>query len=246
MADRVPHRRPANDGTDEVPAGVSQTARFLFAAGDVPATLRRLVAFATASIEGCDYAGLFGVEGERVVALASTGPVAAELDALQQQLGEGPCLDAIAGGTVIYAGDLTDTTPWPVWAPAAVRAGVRSSLSLSTDTDGSRGALNCYSSWPHAFGALDRGKALVLATLGGLALAAADEKDQATARADNLAAALITREVIGQAQGILMERERISADQAFDVLRKASQHLNVKLRDVAQDVVDTGINPPTR
>jgi len=85
----------------------------------------------------------------------------------------------------------------------------------------------------------------VLATLGGLALAAADDKDEAAARAGGLQAALITREVIGQAQGILMERERISADQAFDLLRRASQHLNVKLRDVAQELVDTGRNPST-
>lgn len=136
--------------------------------------------------------------------------------------------------------------PWAVWSPAAVQAGVRSSLSLSMLSGNRRGALNCYASLPYAFGALDRGKALVLATLGGLALAGADAKDEAGARAGSLQAALVTRELIGQAQGILMERERISADQAFDVLRKASQHLNVKLRDVAQEVVHTGTNPSPR
>lgn len=233
----------ADDVADDVSARMSETARVLFAAGDVTATLERLVALATASIDGCNHAGVFVVEGDRVTAPAATGPVASELDALQQQLGGGPCLDAIADAAVVYAGDLAATTPWPVWSPAAVQVGVRSSLSLSMLTGNRRGALNCYAALPYAFGALDRGTALVLATLGGLALAAADDKDEAEARAGSLQAALVTREVIGQAQGILMERERISADQAFDVLRKASQHLNVKLRDVAREVVDTGLDP---
>jgi AmiR/NasT family two-component response regulator len=64
-------------------------------------------------------------------------------------------------------------------------------------------------------------------------------------RADTLQTALNTRETIGEALGILMERERISADQAFDILRRASQHLNIKLREVAQDLVDTGKDPDT-
>jgi len=64
-------------------------------------------------------------------------------------------------------------------------------------------------------------------------------------RAENLAAALVTRELIGQAQGILIERERITPDQAFVVLRQASQHLNIKLREVAQNLVETGERPDT-
>ena len=67
----------------------------------------------------------------------------------------------------------------------------------------------------------------------------------AQARSDNLEQALLSREVIGQAQGILIERERITAEQAFDILRRASQHLNEKLRDIAQHLVDTGEDPDT-
>ena len=86
---------------------------------------------------------------------------------------------------------------------------------------------------------------LVLAGLAGLALSVAEAHDEEVRRAENLRQALITRQLIGQAQGILMERERITAEQAFDVLRRASQHLNTKLREVAQDLVDTGERPPT-
>jgi AmiR/NasT family two-component response regulator len=79
-----------------------------------------------------------------------------------------------------------------------------------------------------------------LATLAGLALTSAEQREHDEQQMVNLQAALSTRELIGQAQGILMERERITAADAFDVLRRASQHLNVKLRDVAQTLIETG------
>ena len=82
---------------------------------------------------------------------------------------------------------------------------------------------------------------VVLSGLGMSRCLTAADHDQA----EHLRQALASREVIGQAQGILIERERITADQAFDLLRRASQHLNVKLREVAQDVVDTGVAPPS-
>lgn len=133
--------------------------------------------------------------------------MAAELDALQQRLAEGPSLDAIARGvSAIYASDLTDPSPWPAWAPAAVQAGVRSALVKAMRTDGRTEALNCYGVYPDAFGMADRARAQVLATLAGLALATAEGRQAAEARAGNLEAGMATRELIGQAQGILMER----------------------------------------
>jgi AmiR/NasT family two-component response regulator len=92
---------------------------------------------------------------------------------------------------------------------------------------------------------VDRAKATILASLASLALSVAHSHEDEERRSENLNAALGTRETIGEALGILMERERITADQAFDILRKASQHLNIKLRDVAQNLVDTGESPDT-
>jgi hypothetical protein len=112
-------------------------------------------------------------------------------------------------------------------------------------TDGSLGALALYAGYPAAFGVADRARGVILASLAGLSVSAARSHEDEERRADNLNSALATRELIGQAQGILMERERISSDQAFDILRRASQHLNRKLRDVAQDLVDTGARPET-
>jgi hypothetical protein len=97
-----------------------------------------------------------------------------------------------------------------------------------------------------AFGALDRARGVVLAGLAGLALGLAEAREEEVRRADNLRQALVTRELIGQAQGILMERERITAEQAFEILRAASQNLNTKLREVAQDLVETGERPQAK
>lgn len=90
---------------------------------------------------------------------------------------------------------------------------------------------------------LDRANGQLFATLAALALTVAEAHEEDLRRMEGLERALVTREMIGQAIGILMERERITADQAFDILRRASQRLNVKLRDVAQDLVDTGERP---
>ncbi len=229
----------AGDPTDELCTRISLLAETVFAAGDVTATLAQVVNLAAESLEGCDHAGAFVTEGNRITAPAATDPIAAGLDALQLRLGEGPCLDVIARGGAVYADDLADVSPWPAWATGAVHAGVRSVLAVAVRG----GALNCYGVYPQAFGIIDRGKAQVLATLAGLALTTAEGRQVAETRAGNLELALGTRELIGQAEGILMERERISSDQAFDILRRSSQHLNIKLRDVAQRLVDTGLDP---
>ena len=105
--------------------------------------------------------------------------------------------------------------------------------------------LNLYAPLPAAFGATDRAQASLFAVLAHIALATAQERTDNIERADNLVIALRTRELIGQAQGILIERERITADQAFDVLRRASQHMNIKLRTVAETLIETGETPDT-
>ncbi len=122
---------------------------------------------------------------------------------------------------------------------------MRSLLALPLALNGAPGALNLYARYPQAFGVIDRGRGLLLAALAGLAFATARAHEEEERKAAQLHSALATREMIGQAQGILMERERISSDQAFDILRRASQHLNLKLRVVAQELVDTGERPDT-
>jgi AmiR/NasT family two-component response regulator len=146
---------------------------------------------------------------------------------------------------IFYADDLDNDLRWPRFAPQASAAGMRSMLALPLTAYGLHGALNLYARYPAAFGVVDRAKATILASLAGLALSAAHSHEDEERRADSLHVALSTRETIGEALGILMERERITADQAFDILRRASLHLNIKLQEVAQNLVDTGEKPDT-
>jgi transcriptional regulator with GAF, ATPase, and Fis domain len=233
------------DPIAELTENFSETAGMLFAAGGVTETLAEVVELAVATIEGCDFAGIFLVDKDVVTSPIHTDAIVDEVDDLQTELGEGPCMDAIASQAIFYAADLADDARWPRFARQATAAGIRSILALPLPDKGGYGALNLYARLPGAFGVVDRAKAVILASLAGLALSTARTHEDEERRAENLQTALATREIIGQAQGILMERERISSGQAFDVLRRASQHLNRKLRDVAQDLVDTGERPET-
>jgi RNA polymerase sigma factor (sigma-70 family) len=232
--------------TVELTANLSGVARALFAAGNVADTLQAVVDQAVATIDGCDFAGIFTVNGDKVATAVHTDPLVLEIDGLQQLTGEGPCLDAIDQRTTVYAEDLSDDGRWTTFGPQAAVAGARCALAYHLYSEGTLGALNLYARYPRAFGATDRAKGLIFATLSGLALGGAHSHEDEDKRADNLNQALATRELIGQAQGILMERERITPDEAFDILRRASQHLNIRLREVAQDLVDTGDRPATR
>lgn len=225
----------------ELEGSFSELALALFSSDSVAGTLQSIVDQATATIDGCDSAGVLVVEDGIAAPSAMSSQVVAELDAAQIESGEGPCLDALSNAKTFYAEDLLDDDRWPAFAPQAVALDIRSVLAYPL-LDG-RSALNLYGRLPSAFGATGRAQGLLFATLARLALNSAEDRESEEARSGHLTEALRTRELIGQAQGILMERERITADQAFDVLRRASQYLNVKLREVAAQLVETGEAP---
>lgn len=200
---------------------------------------------AIASVGGCRAAGVFMLEDGRVRAEATSDPLVERVQRLQMQVDEGPCLDAVRSDLDDQVSDdLAVDTAYPSFGPLAVAAGVRSAMGLRLRTDHRLGSMNLYSDLPHAFGVPDRVRAVILASHCSTTLEVAQARASLTEtnRAD-LQAALASRGIIGQAQGILMERERITADQAFAILRHASQDLNVKLRDVAPRLVETGERP---
>ncbi len=215
-------------------------AAMLLAGGTVDQTLQQIVDLAVQAIDGCDEAGLC----EPGLAAGHTVPTSkrvADLDELQTALHEGPCIDVLSGEDRVYVHDVADSAVWPTFGPHAVAAGIRSALAYRLFAgDESFGALQLYARLPGDFNATDRAQGLIFAGHAGVALSLAKQREAEGRHADNLQLALVYREVIGQAQGILMQRERITAPQAFDLLRKASMNLNVKLRDVAQQLVDTG------
>ncbi|MEQ0564114.1 GAF and ANTAR domain-containing protein [Amycolatopsis sp. NEAU-NG30] len=169
-----------------------------------------------------------------------TDRAAAQLDRVQYEHGEGPCVEAARpdGPAIAWSGDLGGDPRWPSFGPAAARHGYHSVLATALLPDARpprlSGALNIYSRKPGAFdaGAID--VALLLATHASLALAHTEAVASAELEAANLRRAIDSRDVIGQAKGILMQRRGITADEAFDVLRRTSQDLNVKLADVAK------------
>jgi hypothetical protein len=169
---------------------------------------------------------------------AASDQRAARADQLQYEAGQGPCLDAIWAQDTVQIDDMTTEQRYPDWARrVAEQTGIRSSLScrLFTDKD-SLGALNLYAPQPQAFAVETRGEGLAFAAQAAGALHSARDKE-------DLRAAMATRNLIGQAQGILMERFKMTAEQAFAVLSRISQQSNVKLRDVAQRLIDTGETP---
>jgi len=227
----------------DVAGHLAEIAGVLLAPSTVTETLSRVVTYAIAAIDDCDEAGMCQTAADPV-GQERGSPLLAELESLQASLGEGPCLDALAGVDSIYVADLMGDPTWPRFGPAAVSAGVRSALAYRLFVgQETLGALQLFARLPGAFNATERAQGLLFAAHAGMALKVARSHDLQEERAENLQTAMASREVIGQAQGILMERERITADQAFQLLRHSSQRLNVKLRDVAQTLVDTGSVP---
>lgn len=234
------------EGTrDELVGEITAIARTVLSGETLDEALERVVSAAVSTLDGCDAAGVFVVDGNAVRTVASSDSRVVDLDGVQERLAEGPCLDAATSAAVIYVGDLSEAERYRRFADAATTAGIRTVLACPLACDGMRGALNMYARLPHAFGATDRAKGAILAALAGAAIGASARQADLRSQNLNLQNALVSREIIGQAQGILMERERVSADEAFDILRRASQHLNEKLRDVAQNLIDTGESPVT-
>ena len=170
-----------------------------------------------------------------------TDPLGTELDRLQNIHGEGPCLDAARkdGMAYTHSGGLATSPDWPRFGPAAAERGYLSVLStaLVPDAEPPRlsGAMNIFARKPGRLGdEMTRDRVLLLATHASLALAHTEAVRLAELREAQLRKALDTRDVIGQAKGILMNRRGIDADEAFDLLRRTSQDLNIRLAELAR------------
>ena len=238
----------ANDTSADIAAAFAEITRAIADADDLDATLARICNVAILSVDGCDHAGVTVVEGPDLVTKAPSSDLVDEVDRMQYSLREGPCVSASEEHAEQYAADLARDDRWPRFGPYGASMGVASLLSLPLyvpdDHRSAMGALNLYGGRVDAFSERDRSVALVLAAHASIALSAASSASALRQENADLIEALESRDVIGQAKGILMERYRLTADEAFDMLRRASQHLNVKLRQVAQDVSDTGVFPP--
>lgn len=209
-----------------------EIARILIAEADPHATLQRVVSLAVETIDGCEHAGISVIEGRKVTSPASSDEVPAIVDRIQSDTGEGPCVDAITEHEVFQTGRLSEEERWPNFTPRAIaESRVESILSLRLFVaEGTMGALNLYSTQPDAFDERDVAVATVFAAHAAVAWSTSQT-------IENLRAGMVTRQLIGQAVGLLMVRQGMSESDALEALRRASQRLNVKLRQVAESIV---------
>ena len=222
----------ADDADVALAKEFGEIARILIAEADPHATLQRIVSLAVETIDGCEHAGISVIEGRKVTSPASSDEVPAIVDRIQSETGEGPCVDAIKGHEVFQTGRLSKEERWPNFTPRAIaESHIESILSLRLFVaEGTMGALNLYSTQPNAFDDRDVAVATVFAAHAAVAWSTSQT-------IENLKVGMVTRQLIGQAVGLLMVRQGITESDALEALRRASQRLNVKLRQVAESIV---------
>ena len=170
--------------------------------------------------------------------VASSDNRANLVDEVQYGFDDGPCLTSLASGRTILIDNLAEDANWPGYRIAAVGHGVRSSLSIPVSGGGDTlGALNFYASTPYFFGPTERTAAARFATEAGHAVTLSVRLAERAEMTEHLQAALASRAVIDQALGVIMTQQRCSPDEAFDLLRGISQNRNVKVREVAVEIV---------
>jgi transcriptional regulator with GAF, ATPase, and Fis domain len=223
---------------------LAEIARSLAAEPDVARTLQRIVDIAVETIDGCEGAGLLIVRGGVILAGSWSDEAVHAIERLEYEIGEGPCVDAILREAT-FESDLRDQeSRWPTFVAEALAAGFESILAFRLFfAEDTLGALDLYSTARGAFDEAARAFGAVYAAHAAMALAGAQVHEHDVELVGHLHDALVARDVIGQAKGILMATRHIDADAAFGLLRTTSQHLNVKLRKVAEDVALTGELP---
>jgi GAF domain-containing protein len=201
--------------------------------------LQETVDLAAATIPGASEASITLVRSDQGEGAAYSSDTAEAIDERQYGLDQGPCLDASRGHEVFVISDMRAETRWPDYCPFAAEHGVRSSLSVPLPVQEEvLGAINVYSREADAFGEEAVESAQRFASYAAVAIANAQLYQSAAEAAEHMRRAMETRAVIEQAKGILMAQRRCSSQEAFDLLVQSSQRQNVKLRVLAERVVE--------
>ncbi len=217
---------------------VAEIARELADQPDLDGLLQRAADLAVSYLDGCDGVSvMFVLKGGRVSTPAYSSTLARDGDLAQHEADEGPCLESIREHQTVVVEDLQTEQRWPAFRELSLELGVRSMVSTRLFLQGdTMGALNFYSTRPHAFGRTAQLYGQVFASHAAVALKSAITEA-------GLVEALHTRDVIGQAKGVVMAHEALPVEAAFDLLRQRSQRLNRPLRELAEEVVRTGAVP---
>jgi GAF domain-containing protein len=233
--------RPDADHGAAVQSAFDELGRISFAEHSLGSVLHRVTELAARVLPGEPVTSLTILQKGTPSTVAASGALAVGLDEAQYRLGAGPCLTASTTGSVAVLLDTRAPTQWPEFADLATAQGCASVLSFPLPVQELvSGALNVYSREPA--GGSDRTTELVsrFAAYAVVPVSNMYLYESAVERAEHLRAALDSRAVIDQAKGILMERFKLSADQAFQVLARVSMETNTKVRDIALRFVETG------
>lgn len=216
-------------------------SRLILAEETLETTLSRVAGLACRTLGRCDLASVTMLNDGRPSTPVQTDSLAADLDATQYRSERGPCLEAYGTRTVIRGMIPAGADRWPEFTEACVKAGIRSVMSVPlVASDRPLGALNLYSRSEGGYGETDEETAVLFSEQAAIACANAEVYWRTYSLTEHLREALESRDVIGQAKGILMARRGCTPDVAFEALRKVSQHCNIKLRDIAEQVVYHG------
>jgi GAF domain-containing protein len=219
-------------------AAFAELGRIKLGETDLNGVLARVAELARQTLPGALEVSVTLIRSRRAHTAAYTGELALRLDEWQYEFGQGPCLEAAETKMVLFLPDMKGEARWPDWAARAAAEGANSSVSIGLPIEEEvSGALNVYGSEPHAFGNNTVVLAQTFAGYAAVALSNAHLYDTTATTAQHMQAAMESRAVIEQAKGIIMGRQRCTADEAFAVLAKVSQDSNRKLRDVAAALV---------
>lgn len=241
---RAPSRDGSNDTYDAFLGSVIELTSALHNEEALTSTLQRVVDLAYGAITACDLASVTYMAEGRPFTIVTTDAEAELIDQAQYDADTGPCLDAFREKQTVSVPEMRTEPRWAEFRERALQCGVESSFSLPLiASDIGVGALNLYSRTKAGFMDVPGDAASLFAKQAGVAVANARLYERARNVIENLEAALDSRDLIGQAKGIIMANEKVTGDEAFEVLKASSQNRNVKLREVAVAVIETGLTP---
>lgn len=224
------------DPSEDTSQVFAALAQIVYASDSYQDVYEALCQTAVRVVPGCDHASIMLSRDGRFSTAAATDEVARKIDEMERELGDGPCVDAITDEAGQVEADLTVSTVWPGLASWVVEnTDVRGMAGYRLLVDGSKvGALNLFSDSPGGLTGASADRAAVLASFASVALMAAVHKEQA----DSLRRGMESNREIGKAVGLMMAFHQVSDDQAFEILRKTSQEMNMRVTAVAQEILE--------
>jgi len=234
---------PSQIGTEELAALLDQMGTVLLSTETIGTAIELVTLLARETISATAEAGVTLVDDHGKRSMAASNSSVQEADLLQYELDEGPCLTAWRDQATVRIDDVATETRWARWCAAAAKLGLRSMLSVPLVAGGTAiGAIKVYSHQRHAYDARAERVLSLFARQAAILLANSQALTTARDASGQLTAALINRDIIGQAKGVLIAQGSPDEQAAFAMLAAASQRSNLKLHEVARQLVQSVIS----